>query len=95
MWDSREFPLNSDFTIPTFGIALYHESKYDAGRWHFAGGVRLDYEQAQLKYYSHCDTGYQILSRQPSGVFHSYDHVDIKIDDTGDFRNSRESHTIG
>lgn len=85
VWDSREFPLNSDFTIPTFGIALYHESKYDAGRWHFAGGVRLDYEQAQLKYYSHCDTGYQILSRQPSGVLHSYDHVDIKIDDTGDF----------
>lgn len=85
-WDSREFSLNSDFRIPTFGVALYHESKYDYDRWHFTAGVRLDFEQARLKYRSYCDTGYDILSKQPAGEYSNFKHASINIDDRGSLR---------
>lgn len=85
-WDSREFPLNSDFRIPTFGVALYHESNYDLGRWHFTAGIRFDFEQARLKYCSYCDTGYDIFHRLPSGEVEYFNKVNIKIDDTGNLK---------
>ncbi len=83
-WDSRSFPLNSDFRIPTFGLALYHESKYDLDKWHFTAGLRLDFEQAALDYRSYCDTGYEILHRLSDGELVYFNHADIKIDETGD-----------
>lgn len=82
-WDSREFPLNSDFSIPTFGVALYHESKYETGPWTLTGGIRLDFEKSMLHYRSYCDTGYGILSTAPNGTVSPYRHVDIDIDDKG------------
>lgn len=82
-WHSREFPLNSDFSIPTFGIALYHESKYTLGPWNFTAGIRLDYEQANLKYRSYCNTGYDIMHLLPDGQKEYYNTVNIDIDDTG------------
>ncbi|MDE5789818.1 MAG: TonB-dependent receptor [Muribaculaceae bacterium] len=82
-WDSREFPLLSDFTIPTRGIALYHESKYETGHWHFTGGIRLDYEIATLKYLSRCDTGYEIMHLEEDGSLVPYNRIDIKINDEG------------
>lgn len=85
-WDSREFPLNSDFRIPTFGVALYHESKYDLDNWHFTAGVRFDFEQARLRYHSHCDTGYEILELQPSGEYDHFSHVAININDFGSLK---------
>ena len=42
-WDSRSFPLNSDFTIPVFGFAVYHQSDLRLGRWRLSAGLRLDY----------------------------------------------------
>lgn len=81
-WDSRSFPLNSLFTIPTFGFAAYHESTLTAGNWIFRGAVRLDYEKATLNYRSFCDTGYEIY-HLVNGVESPYRHEDIKIDDTG------------
>lgn len=82
-WDSREFPLLSDFTIPTRGAALYHESKYEAGNWVFTGGIRFDYEIATLNYQSRCDTGYEIYRRSDTGELTPFTHVDIDIDDRG------------
>lgn len=81
-WDTRSFPLNSNFVIPTWGVAAYHESNYSLGRWQFTVGLRLDYEHASMDYHSFCDTGYTILDytgTQPS----VYRHVDIDIDDRG------------
>ena len=83
VWDSRQFPLNSDFTIPTAGGALYHESRFESGSWHFTGGIRLDYEVATLDYRSQCETGYEILRRDEEGGLSPYTHVDINIDETG------------
>lgn len=82
-WDTRQFPLNSDFFIPTWGIALYHESQYDLGRWHFTAGIRLDYEHSRLSYRSHCDTGYTIMRVAEGDEKEPYGHIDIDIDDTG------------
>ncbi|MDE7413437.1 MAG: TonB-dependent receptor [Muribaculaceae bacterium] len=82
-WDSREFPLNSDFTIPTTGCALYHESRYATGPWHFTAGIRLDYEVSILKFESRCHTGYEIMQRQDDGMLLPYKHIDISIDDSG------------
>ena len=55
-WDSRMFVLNSQFTIPTWGLAAYHESEVRIGKWNFIAGLRLDYEKATLNYHSFCDT---------------------------------------
>lgn len=87
-WDSREFVLNSDFTIPTGGAALYHQSRLDLGRWHLTAGIRLDWETSQLQYRSHCDTGYEIYRKEDDEDFAPYDHKDVKIDDYGKLRRS-------
>ena len=86
-WDSRRFVLNSDFTIPTFGIALYHESEITLGNWKLTGAIRLDYERAVLNYHSFCNTGYEILTNKEDGLQH-FAHVPIDIDDQGNLRKS-------
>ena len=87
-WDTRAFPLNSDFTIPTWGLALYHESTLKAGRFNLTAALRLDYEHAAMRYHSYCDTGYTI--DDPDGE--PYRHVNINIDDRG--RLSRHHLTL-
>lgn len=47
-----EFPLDSDFSMPTFGAALYHESTLDLGRWRLTAGLRIEREEARLDYRS-------------------------------------------
>ncbi|MDE7381217.1 MAG: TonB-dependent receptor, partial [Muribaculaceae bacterium] len=86
-WERREFSLNSDFTLPSAGIALYHESKYEFNRWHFSAGLRLDFEHISMKYHSFCSTGYNIYDN-PSGVLPCNSeepdrNVKISIDDYG------------
>ncbi|MCI5626061.1 MAG: TonB-dependent receptor [Porphyromonadaceae bacterium] len=87
-WDTRDFPLNSDFFTPTFGVALYHESSVTVGKWLFTAGLRFDYEHVALKYHSHCDTGYMIYHEQEGGVFEPFRHISVNIDDHG--RMSRQ-----
>ena len=81
-WDSREFTLNSDFTIPTVGAAIYHESEYTLGNWHFEGGLRFDYEHSELDFHSFCSTGYEIYHKTENGL-EPYRHATIDIDDHG------------
>jgi len=45
-----EFPLESRFETPDWGAALYHESRYDTGRWLFTAALRIDYERSRLHY---------------------------------------------
>lgn len=81
-WDSRSFPLNSDFRIPTGGVAVYHESNFTAGAWRFTAGLRLDYEHVAMRYHSYCDTGYEIFRRTPEGELVPYSHIPVKLDET-------------
>ena len=91
-WDKREFPLNSDFTIPTWGLAIYHESRYTSGNWEFAAGVRLDYEHVAMSYDSWCNTSYTVyenksgkLPMDPDSPV--YRHVPVNLSEQGHLNN--------
>lgn len=81
-WDTRSFPLESYFTIPTLGAALYHQSELQLGRWKIIGAIRLDYENSTLHYNSVLNTGYTIYQLE-HGVKEFLRKVDINIDDKG------------
>ncbi len=55
-----ELPLRSDFRMPAWGAALYHESTFTAGRWQFTAGLRVDYEHTRLRYRSRADFDYRV-----------------------------------
>lgn len=65
-WDESSFPLNSNFTLPSGGAALYHESRFDIDRIRIQAGIRLDYERICMDYHSWCNTSYTIY-QNPSG----------------------------
>ena len=77
-WDTRTFVLGSEFVMPTWGAALYHQSSYHWRRFTFTAGLRLDYEHATLRYHSHTQTGYSTIRQADNTVFA---HDDINIDD--------------
>ena len=81
-WDTRMFVLNSDFTIPTYGLAAYHESIFSTGKWSFTAGIRVDYESSRMNYHSYCNTGYKVMQATDEGLI-PYRDVPIVIDDTG------------
>ena len=91
-WGTREFPLDSDFTMPTFGLAAYHQSRLELGRWQLTATLRLEYERATLHYHSYLDTYYGIHSNpdrlpidDPADVaaMPLVRNVNIHIDDRG------------
>lgn len=86
-WNGREFVLGSDFSIPTFGFALYHESKLRHENFMFKAGLRLDFESSRLKYRSRCNTSYTIYKKEESGLTPFRD-VAVDIDDTGSLRKN-------
>ena len=79
-WDTRSFVLGSQFTSPSWGGALYHESTYRWGQWTLQAGLRLDYEHARLNYHSMTHTGYSVYYRASGDLFF---HEPIDIDDEG------------
>ena len=58
--DAEELPLSSQFRMPAWGAALYHESRLRLGRWHLTAGLRADYERTQLRYRSRTDLDYTL-----------------------------------
>lgn len=81
-WDERVFPLNSDFKVPAWGMAIYHESTFTTGRWKFTAGLRFDFEHTRLNYHSFCSTGYTV-NHIVDGVSELYRHVPVVIDERG------------
>lgn len=81
-WNEPSILLGSDFKIPVWGVALYHQSTLDLGRWNFALGLRLDYEKTALRYNSLCNTSYSVYMKKgmPPGALMS---PEINIDETG------------
>jgi outer membrane receptor protein involved in Fe transport len=45
-----EFPVDSDFLIGAWNLAVFHESVYSVGKWQFTAGLRLDYEGGRMDY---------------------------------------------
>ncbi len=62
-------PLLSNFKMPTYGLALYHQSSYQLDKVNFTLGLRLDYEKTRLDYTSVCNTDVAIYmkSGRPPG----------------------------
>ena len=87
VWDSRVFPLNSKFEIPTKGFAIYHESEYKLGNWDFSAGIRFDYERSDLNYRSFCHTGYTTFHKVDD-TYEVYRHGEINIDDKGHLKKN-------
>lgn len=57
-------PLNSKFTIPTTGAALYGQASYKIGEdqnyWKFTAGIRLDYEHSSMTYNNFTTLSYKL-----------------------------------
>ena len=79
-WEDDTFVLNSDFTNPVWGAALYHRSTFTTGRWKLEGSLRLDYEQNSLNYHSFCSTAYDVVEASTGEL---YSHEPVNIDDDG------------
>lgn len=45
-----EFPVDSDFLIGAWNVALFHESVFTLEKWTITAGLRLDYEGSQMDY---------------------------------------------
>lgn len=45
-----QFVVASDFDLPTNGLAVYHQSDLNLGKWTFTLGLRLDYEKTKMEY---------------------------------------------
>lgn len=59
LFTSDNFLLDSRFRMPTFGAALYHESKLSLGRFELTAGLRIDFETARLRYRSASDADFR------------------------------------
>lgn len=82
-WDSRSFPLFTDFSNPVWGAAIYHKSDVRIGNWELSLALRLDYEKVDLNYHSFCSTGYSVFDLGPDGALINPRHAEIEVDDKG------------
>ena len=85
-FDTPYILLDSDFDIPVWGAAIYHQSTLDLGRWNLALGLRLDYESTELKYRSICNTAFSAYMKSgvpPMPIMHE----EIDIDDSGKLKD--------
>ena len=56
--NSDNFVINSDFYIPTYGAALYHQSSYSFGALQLTAGIRFDLEYSSMNYNSNATIPY-------------------------------------
>lgn len=54
----NEFLISSEFQLPTYGVAAYHQSEFHADKWDFIAGIRVDYENAQMEYQNEASLHY-------------------------------------
>lgn len=57
-FDTDNFVIASDFQIPVYGTALYHQSSFTLGHWRLTAGIRADLEYTTMDYLSHATLGY-------------------------------------
>lgn len=79
-WNEDRFRLNSHFSTPTRGIAVYHRSELNLGNLQATLDLRLDHEAVTLNYQSWCHSSYSILDG-PGGDVMSV--VDLTLDNPG------------
>ena len=57
-FNTDSFVIASDFTIPTYGTALYHQSSWSIGSWKLTAGIRFDMEYSSMRYNSNATIPY-------------------------------------
>ncbi|MDE6283518.1 MAG: TonB-dependent receptor [Muribaculaceae bacterium] len=87
-WDSPSFTLGSDFTMPSGGLSAYHESSLTLGDFTITAGLRLDWERTDLRYRSHCNTGYTVYHNADPSMPQTtplpvYRNARVEIDESG------------
>ena len=65
LFEENEFDIFSNFKVPVFGAAVYHQSEFEVGRFTFTAGLRLDYEHAELDYHSYSTLHYRFTLTMP------------------------------
>jgi outer membrane receptor protein involved in Fe transport len=63
--DGERLPIDSDFELPAFGLSLYHQSTWNAGRWRLTAGVRADYEHTAIRYANSAEIHYRFTLTMP------------------------------
>lgn len=57
--EEQSFPIHSDFTTVSGGVAIYHHSSFDIGEhWQTAAGLRIEQEWQYFDYHSHARIHY-------------------------------------
>ncbi len=88
-WDEDSFVLGSQFKMPNYGIALYHQSDYRISRFTFSAGLRLDYERSKLDYNSDCNTSYTVYDNyQTASAPTVFSNNKVMIDGGGTLEKS-------
>lgn len=78
-WDSDHFYLNSIFILPVWGLAAYHQSEVELGRWVLSAALRLDYEHSAMFYGSDASTGVTLtMPTVPRPI-----HTDLEVHEKG------------
>lgn len=88
LWRDDSFVLDSRFSMPGFGVALYHDSRIRVGDFMFDAGVRVDYERVALRYRTHASTGYDTYHRLPDGTLEFYGAHPLEVGGTGRIHRS-------
>lgn len=82
VWLDDRMLLGSQFKIPAYGLAIYHQSDFHFGKWKLAVGARLDYEHNGLDYHSFAEANYRMIMKNPPHMQMGPDQH-IEIDETG------------
>ena len=84
-WDEPSFTLGSEFTMPSGGLSLYHESSLRLGAFTITAGLRFDWERTGLDFRSFCNTAYTIYDNTDPGIspLPVYSRCPVDIDETG------------
>ncbi|WP_290089969.1 TonB-dependent receptor [uncultured Duncaniella sp.] len=87
-WNDDEFILGNDFRTPTKGIAVYHRSTLDLGKWALSASLRFDYEQTALSYHSNVNTSATMYRMMGQAGMVPLLTQEIAIDDYGKLKKS-------
>jgi outer membrane receptor protein involved in Fe transport len=66
MIEENEFPIESNFVVPTYGSALYGQVSRNVGQFTFQFGARLDYESSSMSYNNSALIHYRFTKTMPN-----------------------------
>ncbi len=89
------FLMNSDIHTNSEGLALYHESTLNLGRWTLKGGVRIDYEHSAIDYRCTTDAAATRYDKDGNVVWEKDLGIDLRGDMDLDFFNVLPKFNVG